>query len=94
VGSFFVEALPPHVQRRLLFDQAAAYQPLDLVGYIPMHAFVAAVFFRMPWSDAIQVDSEDQPPCREPCQSQQPVATGERCAVVAADDSRQAVLFE
>jgi len=59
-----------------------------------MHALVAAILLRMAGLDALDVDTQPQPPYRKLAQAEQRMAAGEGHAVVSADGFGQAKFLE
>ena len=59
-----------------------------------MHALMATVLLRFTGLDAFDGDAEAKPPDGEFAQAEESAATGERHSIVAADSTRQTIVFE
>ena len=78
----------------LLFGEATPDHSFNFASDVAMHPFVVAVFLRMAGPDPVQIDTKDHPPGRKTAEAQQTVGRCKRDAIVASDDSRQAVFGE
>src|SRR6266850_2884115 len=86
MGPLIIKALPPQIQRVLIrFPQS-----FNLATDVTMHSLMGAVVLRVAGSAPFQINPQRHPPGREPTQPQEPVDTGKRASIVAADRLRQA----
>ena len=89
-----VVAVDEVIELGLLLQEVAAgwLGGLELKGQ--MHALVAAVLLRATWLDALDLDTEPEPPHRQFGQVEERIRAGERHAVIGADGLGEAELFE
>ena|SRR5216684_7516869 len=92
--SLIVVAVDEVIELGLLLQEVAAGRLGGLQLQGQMHAFVAAVLLRVAGLDALDLDTESEPPDRELAEAVERVGACEGNAVVGADGLRQAERLE
>src|SRR6202163_400400 len=89
MGSLLVEGADELIEARLLLQEVPGG---GLGGFLlerQMHALMPAVLLRMAGLDALDADTQAQPPDRELGQSEERVGTGKGAPVIGANRSGQ-----
>src|SRR5215470_10122502 len=86
---FVVELLLESIKLGLLLEEVGRGGSGGLLLQGQMHALMAAILLGMARADALDGDTEAQPPDREPGELKQAVRGSERDAVVGADRQGQ-----
>ncbi|MGY4625424.1 uncharacterized protein YndB with AHSA1/START domain [Bradyrhizobium sp. USDA 4486] len=94
MGALGIELVHEGIEALLLLQAVEARRPGGLLLEGEMHALVPAILLRMTWLDALDGDTEAEPPYRELGKIEQGVGTGKRHAIVGPNGKRQAALAE
>jgi len=92
--AFDVELTHEGIEPGLLLQRVEARRAGGLLLQGQVHALMAAVLLRMAGLDALDGDTQAQPPDRQAGEIVEAVGTGEGRAVVAADGAGQAAVAE
>jgi hypothetical protein len=89
-----MEFLDEIVEAGLLLEAIGGRRADGLLLEGQMHALMAPVLLRATWFDALDIDTEPQPPDGELGEIEQGIRTCERNAVIGADAIGQAAVAE
>ena len=89
-----VELLNECVEAGLLLKGIQAWRAGGFLFPCRVHALMAAVLRGMTWLDALDADTQAQPPDGKLGKVEQGVGAGERDAIVGSDGCRQSALSE
>src|SRR5580700_7285854 len=85
MGSFGVELADEGIEAGLLLQAVATRGPRGLLLQGQMHSLMAAVLLGVAWLDALDGDTEPEPPDGKLGEVEQAVGTGEGNAVIRPD---------
>jgi len=88
VRPLLIEALDEAIEASLLLQEVLRCRARGLLLQRQVHALVPTVLLGIAWLDALDRDTQSQPPHRELAQAEEGAEAGEGSTVVGADRKR------
>src|SRR5690606_6043307 len=89
---FLIEFADESIEARLLLQEGPAGRPCGLLLQRQVHALMTSVLLRVARPDALEANTQPQPPDRQLREVVEPVRAGEGQSIVGTDRARQTML--